>query len=341
MGTMTDLHPLLSIGDFARATGLTHKALRLYDDLGLLPPAEVDPFSGHRRYSPAQVEQARLVATLRLVGMPLVRIRSVLGCTPAAAAQEVEAYWCQVRADTASREDIVTTLVRQMRNEAIDMSTTTTSLHVEVGASHRQGARRTQQDALLVGEDLWAVADGYGDRDDLAAAALAAFSSGGLAAAVGEVAPAVSEALPVAPTAGTTLTAVRLEGARAHVTHVGDGRVWLVRGREVAQLTRDHTVVAGLLEAGQLTEDEVRSHEHRNLLNRALAPGVAADEATLDLVPGDRLVLTTDGVHSHVDDLAALLGTTGRAQEVADAVAYAVAQAGEPDNHTVVVVDLT
>jgi PPM family protein phosphatase len=341
MGTMTDPHALLTIGDFARATGLTHKALRLYDDLALLPPAEVDPSSGYRRYAPAQVEQARLVATLRLLGMPLVRIRSVLGLAPAAAAQEVEAYWRQVRADTATREDIVTTLVRQMRNEAPDMTTSTATLHAETGTSHRQGARERQQDALLALPGLYAVADGFGDRDDLAAAALAAFASGGLVAAVGEVAPAVREALPAAPSAGTTLTAVRLDGTHAHVTHVGDGRVWLVRDLQVRQVTRDHTVVAGLVEAGQLTEAEVRSHEHRNLLNRALAPGVAADEAVLDLRPGDRLVLTTDGVHSHVDDLPALLATTASPQEVADAVAYAVVRAGEPDNHTVVVVDLS
>ncbi|MFM6851266.1 MAG: hypothetical protein ACKOVB_19420, partial [Terrabacter sp.] len=72
----------------------------------------------------------------------------------------------------------------------------------------------------------------------------------------------------------------------------------------------------------------------------ALAPGIGADEATLDLLPGDRLVLTTDGIHSHVDDLPSLLATSGSAHEVADAVAYAVARAGEPDNHTIVVVDL-
>ena len=221
------------------------------------------------------------MATLRLLGMPLARIRTVLGLTPGAAAQEVEAYWHQVRADTASREDIVATLVRQLRNEAPDMTTSTGTLHAELGTSHRQGARDRQQDALLATAELYAVADGFGDRDDLAAAALAAFASGGLPGAVGEVAPAVHAALPAPPSAGTTLTAVRLEGTSAHVTHVGDGRVWLVREGEVQQVTHDHTVVAGLVEAGQLTEDEVRSHEHRNLLNRALAPGVVADEVTL------------------------------------------------------------
>jgi hypothetical protein len=75
---MSGLEGLVNIGDFARETGLTPKALRLYDDLGLLPPAEVDAHSGYRRYAPDQVGLARLVATLRLVGMPLARIREII-----------------------------------------------------------------------------------------------------------------------------------------------------------------------------------------------------------------------------------------------------------------------
>jgi protein phosphatase len=90
----------------------------------------------------------------------------------------------------------------------------------------------------------------------------------------------------------------------------------------------------------RLTADEARSHQHRNLLNRALTPGVVADETVVDLHPGDRLVLTTDGVHSHVDDLAPLLTEASPPQDVADAVAKAVREAGEPDNHTTVVADL-
>jgi protein phosphatase len=211
---------------------------------------------------------------------------------------------------------------------------------VELGTSHCQGGRDRQQDALVATPGLIAVADGFGDRDDVAAAALAAFATGALAGAISEIAPGVSTALPGQPSSGTTLTAVTLDGATARITHIGDARVWLVREHELHQLTHDHTVVAGLLEAGQLTADEARSHPHRNLLNRALAPGVVADEAVVDLRPGDRLVLTTDGVHSFVDDLAPLLTSPSAPQDVADAVAAAIIEAGEPDNHTIVVADL-
>ena len=90
---------MLSIGEFARASGLTAKALRLYDELELLTPAEVDQSNGYRYYAPEQVEQARLVARLRSAGVPLPRIAAIIGAsTPAAAADEVLSYWRHVEA---------------------------------------------------------------------------------------------------------------------------------------------------------------------------------------------------------------------------------------------------
>lgn len=77
---------LLTIGAFAKATRLSPKALRLYDELGLLPPARVDPVTGYRRYAPEQVQRARLVAWLRRLGMPLARIRHVCSLDAGAAA---------------------------------------------------------------------------------------------------------------------------------------------------------------------------------------------------------------------------------------------------------------
>ncbi|MEV1205228.1 MerR family transcriptional regulator, partial [Microbispora rosea] len=65
------MRELLTIGTFARATRLSPKALRLYDEAGLLRPAAVDGESGYRYYDPAQLERARLIARLRRLGMPL------------------------------------------------------------------------------------------------------------------------------------------------------------------------------------------------------------------------------------------------------------------------------
>jgi PPM family protein phosphatase len=81
----------LTIGAFAKASRLSPKALRLYDELDLLRPARVDPDTGYRYYAPEQLEQARLVAWLRRLGMPLARIRQVRAMEPAAAAQEIRA----------------------------------------------------------------------------------------------------------------------------------------------------------------------------------------------------------------------------------------------------------
>lgn len=80
---------LMSIGEFAAATWLSPKALRLYDEKGLLCPDAVDPFSGYRRYSPDQVGVARLITMLRRIDMPLEQIRELLEAAPAERAAQV------------------------------------------------------------------------------------------------------------------------------------------------------------------------------------------------------------------------------------------------------------
>ena len=74
---------LLTIGEFARLSRLSPKALRLYDELGLLRPCRVDEWSGYRYYAPSQLEQARLVGWLRRLGLPLAQIGAVVESPPA------------------------------------------------------------------------------------------------------------------------------------------------------------------------------------------------------------------------------------------------------------------
>ena len=83
----------MSIGEFARLSRLSAKALCLYDEMGLLPPARVDPDSGYRWYVAGQLDNARLVASLRQIGVPLVQIQLILSLEPEAAAARVGAYW--------------------------------------------------------------------------------------------------------------------------------------------------------------------------------------------------------------------------------------------------------
>ena len=363
---------MLTIGEFARETGLTAKALRLYDDLGLLAPADVDDRTGYRYYAPDQVDCARLVARLRSAGVPLRRIATIVELdSREAAAAELLSYWRQVEADTASARDVVAALVSQMRGhttmEAIDDTTATAEPGQSARSAHRagQGARSAQLDEVyphvhrwatqIRGQRLFAVADGVGVGDDagVASAALDVLAElddadpspdplDALDAAVSRAAEAV--AARASETGGTTLTALLLVGERALIAHVGDSRAYAVRDGGLERLTRDHTVVQSLIDEGRLTDDEARTDPDRNLLNRALAPGAAAapDLAVRAARPGDRFVLTTDGVHAVLEPrhLAELLVTPGAPDDVAAAVEAAVLAAGAPDNYGVVVVDV-
>jgi protein phosphatase len=89
---------LLTIGAFARQCRLSPKALRLYDELGLLRPVETDPHTATAG-TPEQLERARLVAWLRLIGMPLARIAAVCHMPSADVAAVVTEYWRQVDAE--------------------------------------------------------------------------------------------------------------------------------------------------------------------------------------------------------------------------------------------------
>jgi serine/threonine protein phosphatase PrpC len=353
---------MLTIGEFAQATGLTAKALRLYDDLGLLLPAEVDTRNGYRYYDLHQVDAARLVARLRSAGVPLVRIAAIVGAdTPEAAAAELLSYWRQVEADTASARDIVTSLAAQMRGHDNTMHVSATSAR----SAHRagQGTRSTQLDdiypklhrlaAQITGQRLFVVADGFGDDDGAAGAAIDALEVLDDAEPGQDPLEALDSAVTVAAeavasrpgvTGGTTLTALLLLADRALVAHVGDSRAYLVRRRSLERLTRDHTAVQSLVDEGRLTDDEARSDPNRAFLNRALGHGApsAPDLLVRPVEPGDRFVLTTDGVHGVLDSrqLAQLLLAADDPDAVAGAIEAAVLSAGAPDNYGVVVVDV-
>lgn len=97
---------LMTIGEFAAATWLSPKALRLYDRKGLLSPDAVDPHSGYRKYSPAQVETARIITLLRRIDMPLDRIREVLRSTPAERAMQLARYREREAEEHARRQSL-------------------------------------------------------------------------------------------------------------------------------------------------------------------------------------------------------------------------------------------
>lgn len=112
--SVTTSSDLLSIGAFASRSRLSLKALRLYDELGLLPPAQVDPETGYRYYAAAQVDRARLIGLLRRLDMPLARIGRVLEAEGVTAAREVAAFWAEVEASAAVKRRLVAYLDRHL-----------------------------------------------------------------------------------------------------------------------------------------------------------------------------------------------------------------------------------
>lgn len=112
---------LMTIGEFAARTRLSPKALRLYDQLGLVVPARVDAGSAYRRYSEDQVEWARLVGLLRRLDMPLPVIASVLELDGPEAAGAIAVYWSQVEAVTADRRALVRYLQELLTGERTTM----------------------------------------------------------------------------------------------------------------------------------------------------------------------------------------------------------------------------
>jgi len=186
---------LLTIGEFARLARLSQKALRLYDELGLLRPFRVDEWSGYRYYAPSQLERARLVAWLRRTGMPLAQIGAVLSAPPAEAAALVSAYLRVTEAVFAERQRLAQFLISYLREGATAMPDATNlnpptppdpiassaspaaeaagpPLAIRYAAASDIGLiRERNQDVGYAGPRLVAVADGFGPGGERASAA--------------------------------------------------------------------------------------------------------------------------------------------------------------------------
>jgi len=104
----------IGIGEFARRSRLSLKALRLYDERGVLVPSRVDQASGYRYYDTAQLEEARLVVMLRQLQLPLAAIKELLACDPADAAARIAEYWRGAEAAHDARRELADYLVSRL-----------------------------------------------------------------------------------------------------------------------------------------------------------------------------------------------------------------------------------
>ncbi|MCL1797264.1 MAG: Stp1/IreP family PP2C-type Ser/Thr phosphatase [Eggerthellaceae bacterium] len=178
--------------------------------------------------------------------------------------------------------------------------------------------RSTNEDSLVVSAPLFAVADGMGGHDageiaseiairTLVEQAPRQSDAEALSKAVLEANRAVMQASQDGigkPGMGTTMTAAVLDGERLVIAHVGDSRAYLLHLGKLQQITRDHSLMADMIEAGQLTAEEARTHPHRSVITRALGSdlNMLADIYEIDIEPGDRLVLCTDGLSGMITD---------------------------------------
>jgi DNA-binding transcriptional MerR regulator len=104
----------MSIGEFATRSRLSAKALRLYDEQGLLPPARVDEDSGYRFYEPAQLRQARLIAVLRQLHFSLAEIKAILPLEPGEAVERVRELWTAVESKHSSLRALATYVIDEL-----------------------------------------------------------------------------------------------------------------------------------------------------------------------------------------------------------------------------------
>jgi serine/threonine protein phosphatase PrpC len=220
--------------------------------------------------------------------------------------------------------------------------------------------RANNQDAVLLAEPVFAVADGMGGH---AAGEIASqvtveslqdsevSSLDALVEAVRTANRAVWERASHDPELrgmGTTLCAIALvpgeAGEQIVVVNVGDSRVYQLHDGELTQLTDDHSLVEDLVREGRLSPQEARTHPQRNILTRVLGndSDVEVDGWSVDPHNGDRFLLCSDGLFNEVDDdkIASVLRRLADPEDAAHELVTLAIQGGGRDNVSVVVVDV-
>lgn len=218
--------------------------------------------------------------------------------------------------------------------------------------------RDHNEDSLIIIPPLFAVADGMGGHEageiaseitvnTLAELAPSHLDAEGLTAAV----EAANYNVMKAPRQGigrdgmgTTLTAAMLEGERLLIAQVGDSRAYLLHKGHLQQITRDHSLMADLIEAGQITPEEARVHPNRSAITRAIGSDIhmRPDIYELNVDAGDRILLCSDGLSSMISNNAieSIMRRQSDAQHCADELVTAALENGGADNVTVVVADV-
>ena len=142
---------------------------------------------------------------------------------------------------------------------------------------------------------------------------------------------------------GTTLVSAVAGERDAVICNIGDSRAYLIHNGEMTRITHDHSVVQTLVENGDITAEEARTHPNRNLITRALGPDktTLCDAFDVSFAHGDKILLCTDGlvVTATDEEICRIVCADKRAEEkLDDLIALAKAQ-GAPDNVTAVLIE--
>jgi serine/threonine-protein phosphatase Stp1 len=223
--------------------------------------------------------------------------------------------------------------------------------------------RKVNEDSMMVRTDrgIWAVADGMGGHDagdvasakvteallhlpivygldDLVESAVAALRK------VNYELIALAGSDDVQRTIGTTVVGLAIADGQYRCFWAGDSRAYRIRGGQIAQLSRDHSLVQDLVEAGMLSPQEAEGHPNANVVTRAVGvtEDLRVDIVSGEAVPGDQFLLATDGLTRMVEDheLVAVLNS-GRPADAAERLIETVLSRGAPDNVSIVIVKMT
>ena len=136
---MPDTQPRASmtIGAFSRLSRLSVKALRLYDALGLLPPAQIDGASGYRYYAPIQLERARQISLLRQLDLPLPTIAELLDAPPGERGPLFKRRWQGIEAAHSQRRDLAEYLLTQVFTDPRSIEMTQTKSQTALSVQQR------------------------------------------------------------------------------------------------------------------------------------------------------------------------------------------------------------
>ncbi len=268
----------------------------------------------------------------------------------------IRAYWLRVEADTAARRELVDFLVEQLsgRDDTMPQTQTTEPMRIRYAALSDQGTVRAEnQDAAYAGPRLFAVADGFGARGEMASSTaidmlrtIDAVEAGDLLNVLQDTVDRAHRAVgEIGEESGTTLTAMLWTGSELGLVHIGDSRAYLLRDGRFFQITHDHTLVQSMLDEGRITPQEAESHPQRTLLVQALAVSETSPEPELrvtDVQAGDRYLLCTDGISRSVaagEIRDVLAGTEDPADAVRGLIELATS-AGGADNAACVVASI-